>query len=377
MENKLIVLAVHSYSRAVLIQSQLKDEGIDCILYNVNMIQPDASADVEIKVKEKDIKKALDIYRKFMLEIGAKVKDMKEYGNKKEEDRIKKILVPVDFSDHSRHAARFALHYASRVNAEILLLNAYYSPDLQTIPYDETFGIEGTFGEYLNQLRDTAKQEILRFLDELRKTAKKDKLDGILIDYFIVKGSLDDAIVFAGESYSPDLIIMGARGKNKRKDDPIGSTTARILTKAKGPVLVIPEDTDIKEFLSVRKVIYATDYDESDFHAVKKLIRLVNPFGMEIICTHIGKEHGNQWEQMKMEGLKTYFRQSYPEVKVSCNLIRHDDVITGLDEYISKHHVSVIALTTHKRNLIAKLFNPSITRKMFFHTRIPLLVFHS
>jgi hypothetical protein len=39
--------------------------------------------------------------------------------------------------------------------------------------------------------------------------------------------------------------------------------------------------------------------------------------------------------------------------------------------------VSAVSLTTHRRNLIEKLFYPSVAKKMFFHTRVPLLVFHS
>jgi nucleotide-binding universal stress UspA family protein len=53
------------------------------------------------------------------------------------------------------------------------------------------------------------------------------------------------------------------------------------------------------------------------------------------------------------------------------------DVFQGLEDYIDEKDIDMIALTTHKRGIIEKLFNPSLAKRMLFHTNIPLLVFHS
>ena len=45
--------------------------------------------------------------------------------------------------------------------------------------------------------------------------------------------------------------------------------------------------------------------------------------------------------------------------------------------YIDQAEIDLIALTTHKRGVIERLFNPSIARKMIFHSYVPLLIFHS
>ncbi|MEO3240457.1 universal stress protein, partial [Parabacteroides distasonis] len=39
--------------------------------------------------------------------------------------------------------------------------------------------------------------------------------------------------------------------------------------------------------------------------------------------------------------------------------------------------IDVIALSTYRRNILARMFNPSIARKMLFHTDTPLLVIDS
>ena len=58
-------------------------------------------------------------------------------------------------------------------------------------------------------------------------------------------------------------------------------------------------------------------------------------------------------------------------------LIIGEDILEELQQFITQEQIDVIALTTRKRNMLARMFNPGIARKMLFHTSIPLLVFHT
>lgn len=52
----------------------------------------------------------------------------------------------------------------------------------------------------------------------------------------------------------------------------------------------------------------------------------------------------------------------------------NDNLLKGLDQYIKDNQIDIITLTSYKRNIFARLFNPSIARKMIFHSDTPLLV---
>jgi nucleotide-binding universal stress UspA family protein len=54
-----------------------------------------------------------------------------------------------------------------------------------------------------------------------------------------------------------------------------------------------------------------------------------------------------------------------------------NNVLDTLESTIKNDPVDILALTTHKRGMISRLFNPSLARKMVFHAEIPLLVFHA
>ena len=52
----------------------------------------------------------------------------------------------------------------------------------------------------------------------------------------------------------------------------------------------------------------------------------------------------------------------------------NDDFLKSFDGYIKANKIDIITLTSYKRNIFARLFNPSIARKMIFHSDTPLLV---
>jgi nucleotide-binding universal stress UspA family protein len=170
------------------------------------------------------------------------------------------------------------------------------------------------------------------------------------------------------------LIVMGTGGESA---SVIGSITADIIYNAKVPVLVIPEETPEKELREFNRVLYATNFDEKDFLVIEKLVGLLKPFDAKVFCVHVGKSGESEWDKVKLEGMKDVLKESYEEKDFDCRLIVGDDILEALETFIEKENIDVLSLTTHKRNMISRLFNPSVARKMVFHTHTPLLVFHA
>ncbi len=370
MDRKLVTIATESYSRAEILKTRLESEGIECVLANVNLIHPGTPGGVKVKIGEKDLKRALKALQDFKLET-------EEIANEEEIIEIKRLLVPIDFSDYSRNACRFAIRMAEKLRAEVELLYAYYSPDMITVPYDESFAFDGNLTTHLEGIREQATTSLEKYIEELRKEMEREKITGITLDYTLIDGLVADVILKAGDIYQSDLIVLGMRGAGKRKSDFIGSSTRKVIEKATIPVLAIPENCSFDEKNWSNKIIYATDFDESDFTAIRKLMGLVSSFDMKVYCIHVGEKIADYWEKIKMEGLREYFKSSYPGFRVECILLDNPDVMEGLDEFIRETNVDIISLTTHKRNILTKWLYPSLAQKLFFHTNIPLLVFHS
>ena len=61
MEEKIITIASYPYSRAQLLKGRLEAEGIECFLSNINLVQPDISTGVKVKINDTDADLAFKI----------------------------------------------------------------------------------------------------------------------------------------------------------------------------------------------------------------------------------------------------------------------------------------------------------------------------
>lgn len=372
MEEKLITIAVHNYARAEILRTRLEAEGIQCYLKNINLIHSVISGGVKVRVSSKDLEKALRIAEKVSEQF------REEYHDETQEpaQNVQRILVPIDFSDFSVNACRYAIGLAEKLNAEIKLMHVYYNPIVNSMPITDTYYYQVNMDEMIREIEVRAKENMEEFYRDLKEKIERENMEGVKIDYSLVRGVASEEIILKSEEYKPDVIIIGTRGQGDGENDLIGSVTAKIIEDTKVPVLVIPEDSLYKGIATIN-IMYATDFDESDYNALKKLMNIMSPFDIRLYCVHIGTSDSSVWNQAKMSGLKEKLYEQYKDYDIECSLIEQEDFLKGVQEFIREKNIDIISMVTHKRTLISKLLNPSVTRKVLFHTNIPFLVFHS
>jgi nucleotide-binding universal stress UspA family protein len=289
---------------------------------------------------------------------------------------IRKILVPVDYSECSNDACRYAAKIACKSGALIKFIHAYYTPSFDLIELSGTVQIQSQLKEDVTaNLEKTERETAENFISVLKKQITACDPERLDISYDVLPGVPEDEIISYCGHYIPDLVIMGTHGKDKAKTI-MGSVTETIIRKISFPVLAIPEKYSFVEVKNIRNLMYVTEFDESDFISIKKLMNLTNQLGLKIHCVHIG-EKGGEWDRVKMDGLKEYFRNVYGKTEVVCSLIQSKSILADINEYVQEKKINILSLTTRQRGIFDKLFKADLTKKLFYHTNIPLLVFHS
>ena len=210
----------------------------------------------------------------------------------------------------------------------------------------------------------------------LNKQMSKGDLPRVKFSTVIRQGIPEDEITAYSEESKPSLIVMGTRGKDRKEQELIGSVTAEIIERNDVPTLAIPEDVEWGKSLSTLNIAYATNFDQKDLVAFQSMIDLFANVALRVFMVHINQKE-DSWDEIKLAGIKDYFKKHYPEVEIEYSLLQDNDVLKALDEYVKEKHIDVISLNTRKRNLLTRIFNPSIARKMIFHARTPMLIFHS
>lgn len=368
MEDKIITLGTYTFERAQIVKTILESAQIECFVQNVNLIQGAVSSGVKVRIFETDLERSMALIESWM----------KPDGKTGEETDLKpKILLPVDFSDYSRKAADLAFDWALLTNAEITLIHTYFDPVINTLPFSDTYMYDVNLEELSVDLKSDGEKGLKEMKKYLKEKNKSHPDHEVTIKSILFKGVAEDEIVRYSNLYKPFLIIMGTRGKDHKTSDLIGSVTAEVIDMARVPVLAIPEDFPYQGMNSIQNVLYLTNFEEVDFMAIDHLERFLKPIGASIFCAHVEPRNTDAWDEVKMEGLKAYLSKKYHETNVRCDLIINDDFWVGIEKFIQEKSIDIICFTTHRRNIISRLLNPSIAKKMLFHSTTPLLVFHA
>ena len=372
MEDKLITIAIHNYARAEILRTRLEAEGVECYLKNINLIHSVISGGVKVRVSSRNLEKALRIVEK----VSEQFRDEYQEEMDVSQSNIQRLLFPIDFSDFSVNACRYAIGLAEKLNAEIKLMHVYYNPVVNSMPLTETYYHQVNMDEIIREVEMRAKSNMEEFYNDLKEKIERDNIKGIKIDYTLARGIASEEIIAESEQYKPDVIIIGTRGQGEKENDLIGSVTAKIVENTKVPVLVIPEDS-LYQGIATINILYTTNYDDSDYKALKKLMNIMASFDIRLYCVHIGTKDSHVWDKVKMDSLKEKLLTQYGDYEIECSIIEEEDFLKGIQEFIREKRIDIISLVTHKRNLMSKLLNPSVARKVLFHTNIPFLVFHS
>ena len=141
---------------------------------------------------------------------------------------MKKIIVPIDFSEYSEYALEAAAILAKKNNAEIFALHML---EMSNAVFTATG--ENQQPKMLFYLR-LAEQKFQEFLT-------KDYLEGIKVTPIVKNFKVFSEVSEVAEEHGADLIVMGSHGVSGFTEVFVGSNTEKVVRHSNLPVLVIKQ----------------------------------------------------------------------------------------------------------------------------------------
>lgn len=276
---------------------------------------------------------------------------------------MKNILFPTDFSAESENAFNFAVGICDKLKANLILFNSFHIPNYTSdVPIDD---------DAEDRLMNIAEDELSTLETKALLLSKN-----IHVKCMVSYGLAVDTIISTAQEKQINLIVMGTKGAEGLKEVLIGSNAATVIEKASCPVLVVPEKA---KYNSIDKIVFATDFRDYDFYTLARLVEIAKLFNSEIMIVHVSqvaptKDYEKDLNEWYKEELKKEAGIEYENISFY-NLVG-GNVADELEEFIEKNKVSMLALSMRRRNVFTKLFNPSLTKKMAYHSQVPLLAFH-
>ncbi len=275
---------------------------------------------------------------------------------------IKKILFPTDFSQNAQNAFRHCLKMADIWKAEIEVLHVvfpeYEGLDLPVLAASATNDKVAVAREMVKNFSSSGLHEVtdLKAIPALQHSVEI--------------GTPASTICNIARRDQADLIIMGTKGKHDRLEKLFGSVTSGAIKKAPCPVLVVPENAPYED-LSI--LAYATDLDAADPYHLWQVGKLFEQFSPILHCVHVNVSDTIS-EVVEFTDLPRFFEKHAPALKIDFHPLPKQPIVDGLLSFVEDHAVSLLIMYAHQHSLIEQLFRQSQTRKMAFHTQVPLLV---
>jgi nucleotide-binding universal stress UspA family protein len=277
---------------------------------------------------------------------------------------MKKILVPTDFSACANHAVNFAVQSAKYLPIEITLLHSF---EVKGNIYTDYLGVNKEFNQ--SMLTEANKK-----LNDLK--IQIEKTEGVLVHTLISKKPLTTAVLEAAAENHIDLIVMGTLGASGLKEKLLGSNTGSVISQTRVPVMVIPF---YYEWKKPEKLLLATNHFEKDPVILDYIFELADLYLAKSQVIVFTEEEGQNAFAMLEHHRKTppyekLLKEQYHQETLTATQLFGESFEDSLQEYINYNHIDILAMITYPRSSFwDKVFHPSITRRMSYHTKIPLL----
>lgn len=142
--------------------------------------------------------------------------------------RINRILVPIDFSEHSRNALRYAVDLGSVFDAELVLVFV-----VESVGYPADLG----FGQVA--LPQIERELSGRGRAELERLAREVVGERLGVKFHVPAGRPFVEIIRAAREFEADVIVIATHGHTGVEHILFGSTAEKVVRKAPCPVLVV------------------------------------------------------------------------------------------------------------------------------------------
>jgi len=286
----------------------------------------------------------------FLRELQLSLLKKANYGD------MKKIFVPINFTETSDNAVSFALNLGKHFNSAIKLIHAYRPAPLP---------VEGTFVD--PELLQDREKQLKQFTQQLNKQWIGDS-NSPVIDAEMKVGLAFDQIQKISETHQEDWIVIGSTNSSKNIKNVFGSVSTDIAKSSECPVFIVPPSASFTPF---KKIAYCSSDGMLDTEALSDLLFIANAFNSEIHVIHfIDNSDYDEFDLLHV------LKDNYPSDKIKFSFLSGDSQVEAINSFCQKEDIQLLAMARRKRSIFKEFFHRSFTKKLTISTEIPLLILH-
>ncbi|MCC5906788.1 MAG: universal stress protein [Balneolaceae bacterium] len=274
-----------------------------------------------------------------------------------------KILVPIDFSERSTKALEVADIFAKLFGG---MVTPFYS-HLPISELDEPYalGISTKIYQKFDELEKT-------LLNRAKEVSQQKVSKERLTDPIVTMGNAAESIINTSEKF--DYVIMSTHGRTGFSRLLLGSVAEKVLRLASTPVMVVKNDSEVKDF---KNILLTTDFSENAAQAFPYAIDIAKRSGGTIDLIHIlsfeqfdEKEKDLSLRKIREERLKLLKKEYFNEIEEQVRekvVVSHDSPHEAIYNHVQDNPYNLIVMATVGRTGLNYLMMGSTTANVVRH----------
>ncbi len=294
--------------------------------------------------------------------------------------KIQRVFCPVDFSQTSRKALRYAGAIASWCDAVLDVMHVLPDPAASrealasAVPAD-----------IATKLRAAADASLRRFVDE---AAVSVRVAGLSVH----SGYAAAEIVDHARSTKPDLLVMGTHGQSGLRHFLMGSNAERVIAHAICPVLTVPRnagEVGMSPLVQFKRLLVACDFSDASSQALEYGLSLARDYDGTITLLHVIEtlreedvlyaadqrtiDYIQQRKKQAVEALHRLADRGMRSAAMTCERVELGRPAPTILRVASEIHADLIVMGTHGRGSLGAALFGSATRAVLRGATCPVL----
>ena len=260
---------------------------------------------------------------------------------------MKKVIVPVDFSETSLNAARFAAQmFSGKEGIDIVLYSMF---------------------EHENEAETTE-----NYLESLEKELQV-KGNNTLECIKERGGDFIDGLSRLAQQKAATLIIMGITGRTPFGQRFVGSNTLKMVDKNICPVMIIPPEASFRE---IQNVAFTSDFinveETTPYLFIKSVLSL---FNAKLHVVNVDNTHYVSLTE-EFQSSRAAMLSMFEEYDPECYFIGMNDIHEAINQFVFDKNIDLIVTVPRYHSFMSTIFKETHTKRLVYQSSVPILAAH-
>jgi nucleotide-binding universal stress UspA family protein len=281
------------------------------------------------------------------------------------------IIVFTDYSKQSEHAAKYAIHLAKKIKANILISDAVKEPNPVYASHDA-----GSYSVFEASDNVRKSNRLLKFCDtlenELAATTLPDKFVPAIYSQPVEMPLIDTARYFE-ENLDVAFIVLAVTLYYGASSIMAGDTCGKILASTNIPVILIPEDAPVRY---AEKYAFVADINNNNVSTLVKVAELAAYSAAEVMLVNIN--NGRPLDEAQEGALRSIMKETIYQIDYGRVYYRHlpNEVLKDDMEWLMQDNRFEMLVVVHsKNNTTSPLLQFNYSNKIVGNINVPVLIY--